>query len=303
MNKKWMFFSICLVLSLSTRVALATPASIQMTIGTGAVTGIYYPVGGAICQLINNEQIGQKCAVESTGGSVENLMLLEKKELQLALVQSDVLQQALSGSGVFSDKPVNDIYPILSLYSEPLNIVVAGDTDIYTIDDLKGKRIDIGNKGSGDRDAVDKIMNVLNWGEDAFSEKTELKAAERSEALCSGKIDAFFIVAGHPNQIIREAVAQCNARLVAISQDVIDEFIKKNPSYIKQSIPASTYRLRDEPVATVGITAMLVTHKGVDNSFVVKLKNTLSTHLEKFRLMHPVLAQLDWKLMSSFDSE
>jgi TRAP transporter TAXI family solute receptor len=278
--------------------AIAEASSIQMTIGTGSVTGVYYPVGGAICQLVNSAHTDQKCAVESTGGSVENIQLLSKKELQLAVVQSSVLQQAMSGEGDFSSVPVSNVYPVLSLYAEPLNLVASADSEIFTLSDIKGKRIDIGNPGSGDRETVSALLNSLNWGTKDFLTLTNYKAAERSDALCSGKIDAFFIVAGHPNQVIREAIGKCNAKLVPIEGEEANAFLTKNPFYNKQTIPAGTYRLRDDAINTVGTTAMLATHTEVAHTDISSLKTAIHANLEHLKAMHPALSSLQWDKMS-----
>ena len=277
---------------------IAKSASIQMTIGTGSVTGVYYPVGGAICQLVNSTHTDQKCAVESTGGSVENIQLLSKKELELAVVQSSVLQQAMSGGGDFSSAPVPTVYPVLSLYAEPLNLVVSADSEIFTLSDIKGKRIDIGNPGSGDRDTVIALFHSLNWSNKDFSTLTGYKAAERSDALCSGKIDAFFIVAAHPNQVIREAIGKCNANLVPIEGKEASEFLAHNPFYNKQVIPAATYRLRDNTINTVGTIAVLATHTEVAQADLNTLKTTIQTNLEHLKTMHPALSSLQWEKMS-----
>ncbi len=278
--------------------AIAKSASIQMTIGTGSVTGVYYPIGGAICQLVNSTQTDQKCAVESTGGSVENIQLLSKKELQLAVVQSSVLQQAMSGEGDFSSSPISNVYPVLSLYEEPLNLVASADSEIFTLSDIKGKRIDIGNPGSGDRDTVSALFHSLNWSNKDFSTLTGYKAAERSDALCSGKIDAFFIVAAHPNQVIREAIGKCNANLVPIEGKEASEFLANNPFYNKQVIPAATYRLRDNTINTVGTIAVLATHTEVAQADLNALKITIQTNLGHLKTMHPALSSLQWEKMS-----
>lgn len=289
---------ICMMFGCMSPGAIAKSASIQMTIGTGSVTGVYYPVGGAICQLVNSTHTDQKCAVESTGGSVENIQLLSKKELQLAVVQSSVLQQAMLGEGDFSSAPVSNVYPVLSLYAEPLNLVVSADSEIFTLSDIKGKRIDIGNPGSGDRDTVSALFHSLNWSNKDFSTLTGYKAAERSDALCSGKIDAFFIVAAHPNQVIREAIGKCNAKLVPIEGKEASAFLAHNPVYNKQVIPAATYRLRDDTINTIGTTAILATHVEVAQADLNTLKTTIQTNLEHLKTMHPALSSLQWEKMS-----
>ncbi|MGL5526453.1 MAG: TAXI family TRAP transporter solute-binding subunit [Aeromonas veronii] len=278
--------------------AIAKSASIQMTIGTGSVTGVYYPVGGTICQLVNSTQTDQMCAVESTGGSVENIKLLSKKELQLAVVQYSVLQQAILGIGDFASAPVSNVYPVLSLYAEPLNLVVSADSDIFALDDIKGKRVDIGNPGSGDRNTVSALFHSLNWSNKDFSTLTGYKAAERSDALCSGKIDSFFIVAAHPNQVIREAIGKCNAKLVPIEGEEASVFLAHNPFYSKQVIPAATYRLRDDKINTVGTTAILATHTEVALADLNALKTAIQTNLGRLKAMHPALSSLQWEKMS-----
>lgn len=298
MYKQMAYSMIGMMLGCMSLGTIAKQTSIQLTIGTGSVTGVYYPVGGAICQLVNSTHTDHKCAVESTGGSVENIQLLSKNELQLAVVQYSVLQQAISGIGDFASAPVSNVYPLLSLYAEPLNLVVSADSDIFSLDDIKGKRVDIGNPGSGDRDTVSALFHSLNWSNKDFSVLTGYKAAERSDALCSGKIDAFFIVAAHPNQVIREAISKCSAKLVPIEGKEASAFLAHNPFYNQQVIPAATYRLRDDAINTVGTTAILATHQEVAHADLNTLKTTIQTNLERLKAMHPALSSLQWEKMS-----
>lgn len=264
-----------------------------ITIGTGSVTGVYYPAGGAICRLLNrDESATTRCAVESTGGSRDNLSLLAKGEIELAFVQSDLLWEAVRGQGAYAGKPLRDMTTLFSLYVEPLNLVVRGDSDIQQLEDLKGKRVGIGNPGSGDRATVDALLAALGWDAHAFAAVDESKAAERVEALCSGKTDAFFMVAAHPNQTVTEAVTECNARLVPLEGDAINTLLANFPYYSKVQIPGGLYRMQDQALTSFGTTALLVARQQLPATLVYRIDQEVFNQFEAFKRLHPAFAHL-----------
>ena len=165
-----------------------------MTIGTGGVTGVYYAAGGAICRLVNKDRAkhGYRCTVESTGGSVANINTINGGDLDFGVAQSDAQFNATKGLKAFDGKPVTDLRSVLSLHPEPLTLVARKESNIKSLADLKGKRVAIGNPGSGTRSSVDEMMVAAGLKNSDFSAVSELKADEHGAALCDNKIDAFF---------------------------------------------------------------------------------------------------------------
>ena len=165
------------------------------SIGTGGVTGVYYPAGGAICRLVNKEKAahGLTCTVESTGGSLYNLNALRSGEIEFGVAQSDWQYHALNGTSKFADEgPMTDLRSVFSLYAEPFTVLARADAGIETFADLKGKRVNIGNPGSGQRATMQVVMDAYGWTLQDFAFASELKSAEQAQALCDNKVDAIY---------------------------------------------------------------------------------------------------------------
>ena len=182
----------------------AAPASAQqkfISIGTGGVTGVYYPTGGAICRLVNKDrkEHGIRCSVESTGGSVYNTRTIRAGELNFGVVQSDVQAAAVAGTGKFADEGAFDgLRAVFSVHPEPVQVMVRGDSGISSIADMAGKRINIGNPGSGTRVLAEVQMAAAGISAADLGLAAELKSSEQAAALCDGKIDGAFWAAGLP---------------------------------------------------------------------------------------------------------
>src|SRR5690554_4300449 len=196
------------------------PAAAQqkfVSIGTGGVTGVYYAAGGAICRLVNKDRKdhGVRCSVESTGGSVFNINTIKAGELDLGVVQSDVGYNAYKGEGQFKDVGAYDkLRSVFSLHPEPFTYVVRKDANIKSFEDLKGKRFNVGNPGSGTRASMEQLLAAMGWSISDFSLASELKADEHGPALCADKVDGLFYAVGHPSANIQDPVTTCNAKLV-----------------------------------------------------------------------------------------
>ena len=184
--------------------ALATQ---YVTIGTGGVTGVYYPTGGAICRLVNKtrSEHGIRCSVESTGGSVYNLNTIRAGELDMGVAQSDWQYHAYNGTSKFEDQgPNKDLRAVFSVHPEPFTVVARADSGIKNFQDIKGKRVNIGNPGSGQRGTMEVVMDAMGIKLEDLKLASELKAAEQASALCDNKIDAMVYVVGHPNGSIQK---------------------------------------------------------------------------------------------------
>ncbi|HYD69276.1 TAXI family TRAP transporter solute-binding subunit, partial [Azospirillum sp.] len=193
----------------------ATSAAAQqkfVTIGTGGVTGVYYAVGGAICRLVNKDRKthGIRCSVESTGGSVFNVNTIRGGELDMGMTQSDVQFNALKGEANFKEAGAyQDLRVVFSVHPEPFTVVARPDSGIKQFTDIKGKRFNVGNPGSGTRASVEQLFKELGWSLGDLSLASELKADEHGPALCDNKIDAFFYGVGHPSANIQDPTTAC----------------------------------------------------------------------------------------------
>ncbi len=266
-----------------------------MSIGTGGLTGVYYPTGGAICRLLNKERRahGIRCSVESTGGSIFNLRALASGELEFGVAQSDWQYHAYEGSSKFSDQgPNRDLRAVFSIHSEPFSVMARDDSGIKDFADLPGKRVNIGNPGSGQRGTMEVLMQALGWGKADFKLVSELKATEQARALCDNKIDAMIYTVGHPNASIKEAATACEAHLVPVAGEVVDKLITEHAYYALAKIPGGLYRGSDSDTATFGVKATLVTSAKVDESVVYQLVKAVFENLDNFRQLHPAFEHL-----------
>jgi TRAP transporter TAXI family solute receptor len=275
---------------------LAVGAEQRFTsIGTGGLTGVYYPTGGAICRLLNRQRKahGIRCSVESTGGSIYNLNALASGELEFGVAQSDMQYHAFKGDAKFSEQGANpQLRAVFSIYSEPFTVMARADSGIKTFADLPGKRVNIGNPGSGQRGTMEALMQVLGWQRDDFKLVSQLKATEQARALCDNKIDAMIYTVGHPNASIKEAATACAARLVPVTGEAVDGLISKHPYYAAAEIPGGLYQGSDRETPTFGVKATLVTTAAVDEDVVYTLVKTVFENLDKFRQLHPAFAHL-----------
>ncbi|AJD53185.1 TRAP transporter TAXI family solute receptor [Thalassospira sp. MBR-102] len=266
-----------------------------ITIGTGGVTGVYYPTGGAICRLVNKDrkEHGIRCSVESTGGSSYNINTIRSGELDLGVAQSDVQYYALNGEKAFKDVgPFPELRAVFSIHPEPFTIVARADSGIKTFDDLKGKRVNIGNPGSGSRDTMEIVMNAKGWTLDDFALASELKPAEQSQALCDNKIDAMLYVVGHPSGSIQEAVSSCDSVLVEVAGPEIDKLVADNPYYRVATIPGGMYRGNPDDVQTFGVGATFVSSTATDADVVYNVVKAVFENFEDFKKLHPAFAIL-----------
>jgi TRAP transporter TAXI family solute receptor len=266
-----------------------------LTIGTGAVTGVYYPVGGAICQLVNihRQEHGLRCLVESTEGSIANLEAIRAGNLDIGVVQSDWQYHAVHGTSRFADAgPDQDLRALFSLYSEPFTVVARSDAEIRVLDDLKGKRINIGNPGSGQRATMEVLMMLKGWTADTFAKLLELPPDEQPRLLCGNQVDAFVFTAGHPNRSILETTTLCDATIVEVSGPDIDKLLVENPSYARATVPGGIYRGNPDDIATFGVKATVVSSTRLSDETAYQVVRSVFDDFSDFRRLHPALADL-----------
>ncbi len=267
-----------------------------MSIGTGGVTGVYYPAGGAICRLVNRDRAehGIRCGVESTGGSIFNINAIRSGELEFGVAQSDWQYHAFNGTSRFEENgPFEGLRAVFSLHPEPFTVVARADAGITSFDDLAGKRVNIGNPGSGQRGTMDVVMNAMGWTVDTFAQATELPPAEQSLALCDNNVDAIVYTVGHPSGAIQEATTACDTVLVNVDNDAIRALVEERDYYRMATIPGGMYRGTDEDITTFGVGATFVSSDAVSEEMGYQVARAIFENLDQFRALHPALANLD----------
>jgi hypothetical protein len=266
-----------------------------ISIGTGGVTGVYYPTGGAICRLVNKgrKEHGIRCAVESTGGSVYNINTIKAGELEFGVAQSDWQYHAYNGTSKFADNPFPDIRAVFSVHPEPFTVIARSDAGVNSFADLKGKRVNVGNPGSGQRATMEVVMDAYGIGMDDFALATEYKGSEMAKQLCDGNIDAMIYTIGHPAAAIKEATTTCDATLVSVTGPEVEKLVADNPFYREATIPGGMYKGTDGDTTTFGVGATFVTSATVPEEVVYIVAKSVMENVEDFRKLHPAFANLD----------
>jgi len=276
-------------------VSTTASADSFITIGTGGVTGVYYPTGGAICRLVNKgrKKHGVRCSVESTGGSVYNLNTIRAGELDMGVAQSDWQYHAYNGTSKFKDAGANkDLRAVFSVHPEPFTVVARAGSGIKNFTDLKGKRVNIGNPGSGQRGTMEVLMDAMGWKKSDFTLASELKAAEQSKALCDNKIDAMVYTVGHPSGSIKEATTTCDAVLVTVDGPAVDKLVADNDYYRIATIPGGMYRGNPNDTQTFGVGATFVSSSNVPEETVYVVVKSVFENFDSFRKLHPAFGNL-----------
>ena len=275
--------------------ASLTAAQEFISIGTGGVTGVYYPTGGAICRLVNKsrKEHGIRCAVESTGGSVYNINTIKAGELEFGVAQSDWQHHAYNGTSKFADNPFPELRAVMSVHPEPFTLIVRGDSGIDSFEALKGKRVNVGNPGSGQRATMEVVMDAFGIGMDDLALATEYKGSEMAKQLCDDNIDAMIYTIGHPAAAIKEATTTCDAKLVSVTGAPIDKLIADNPFYRVATIPGGMYKGTDGATSTFGVGATFVTSTNVPEETVYIVAKSVMENIEDFKGLHPAFANLE----------
>lgn len=279
--------------------ALTLPAFAAefITIGTGGVTGTYYPTGGAICRLVNQykKETKIRCSVESTGGSVYNVNTIKNGELDFGIVQSDVVYQASKGTGRYQGDAVKKLKSVMAIYPELLTLVSRKDANINSLADVKGKRINLGNPGSGNETTALNLFKASGIKKSDLEFAGALKASEMPDALRDNKIDGYFYMVGHPTANIKDASNSVDVKIVPLQGSNVDNLIKENPYFAKADVPAGIYKGNPEPTPTFGVKAVLVTSDDVSEKAVYTVVKAILENFEKFKKLHPAYANITKK--------
>jgi len=274
-----------------------------ITIGTGGVTGIYYPTGVAISRMVNKkyDEYKIKATVESTSGSVFNINAVLNADLVFGVVQSDRQYQAYNGLAEWSKAgKQTDLRSVFSIHPESITLIASEKSGIREVNDLKGKRVNLGNPGSGYLQNSRDVLKAVGFTEgDDFSAEY-VKAVEAPGLLQDERIDAFFYTVGHPNGNIQEATSgRIKVFIVPVTGPGIDKMLIKY-SYYAESIIAHSfypYALNTEDIATIGVKATFVTSKNADENIVYAVTKEVFENFEDFKSLHPSYSVLTKKDM------
>ncbi len=276
--------------------ASGTAARAQfVTVGTGSIAGVYFPTGGAICRLLNRtrDEHGYRCLVDPTGGSVDNIYALAIGEIDFGVIQSDVQYYAYEGHGKFTGFAHTELRSMFSVHAEPFTLLARADSGIDSFEGLVGKRVNVGNDGSGQRETMELVMDAFGIGLDDFAEVTEYNGDDVVDLICNGDIDAMIYMIGHPTSAVKEVTSFCDVVLVPVIGAPIDKLVAKNPYYSPTIIPGGMYANNPTDTATFGVSATVVTAAELPEELTYILAKSIMENLAEFRGLHPAFANLD----------
>ncbi|MEH6823532.1 MAG: TAXI family TRAP transporter solute-binding subunit [Motiliproteus sp.] len=275
---------------------MAAATKTHVSIGTGGQTGVYYVVGQSICKMVNrtSKDHGLRCSAPSTGGSIANLNSIRAGGQDMGVAQSDWQFHAYNGTSKFENKgPYEALRAVFSVHAEPFTVIARADSGIKHFDDLKGKRVNIGNPGSGQRGTMEVMMGLKGWDKSSFKLTSELKSSEHSQALCDNKIDAFVHTAGHPVANIKEAASSCDVKVIEVSGSYVDGLVNQNPYYSTAQIPGGMYQGTDADTDTFGVAATFVSSGNVPSDTIYHMVKAVFENFDRFKRLHPAFANLD----------
>jgi len=283
--------------SILTALIIPSFAAEFVTIGTGGVTGTYYPTGGAICRLVNKykKETKIRCSVESTAGSVYNINTIKNGDLDFGIAQSDVVYQASKGTNEFNGKAIKKLKSVMAIYPELLTLVTRKDAHINNITDIKGKRINLGNPGSGNEATALTLFEASGIKKEDLKFAGTLKASEMPDALKEDKIDGYFYMVGHPTTNIKDATNSVDAKITPLEGANIDALITKYPYFAKADVPAGMYKGNPEDIPTFGVKAVLVTSDDVSEKAVYTTVKAILENFDKFKRLHPAYSNITKK--------
>ena len=262
-----------------------------LNIGTGGTAGTYYPIGGAIAEVLNKEIPGMSASAQSTGASVANINMLSDGEIDLATVQNDIAYYAAHGTEMFQDKKVDGLQGIASLYPETCQFVTLKSSGIKSLAELKGKRIAVGAVGSGVEANVRQILAAYGVTYSDIDAQY-LSFAEGASALKDGNVDVAVLTAGYPTASVQDIAAQNPVRLLPVEGKAADALIAQYPFYTKTVIPAGTYAGFDEEVPSVAVMAMLVAGPTVNDDLGYCIAKAIFSNLDRLQAAHAVGKQI-----------
>lgn len=258
-----------------------------LNIATGGTAGTYYPLGGALAELLNSNIKGMNASAQSTGASVANVNMLKDGSVDIAFIQNDISYYATTGTEMFKDNKMAGLRGIAALYPETVQFVTTADKGIKSIADLKGKKVAVGAAGSGAEANARQILAAYGLTYDDIDEQF-LSFGEAADALKDGNVDAGVVVAGFPTAAIQDLAANKSAKIIHIEGDKVDSLIEKYPYYTKVVIPKGTYPGQDEDVSSIAVKCIIATTDKMSDELGEQIARAVYEHLDRIKAAHAV---------------
>lgn len=273
-----------------------------LALGTASTSGVYYPVGKTLCALVNKVRLKEliRCIAYSTGGSEYNIQAVLSGELSLGITRTDLAFDAYHGKGDFAGRgPSPLLRQVLSLYDEPVTMIVKRSAKVGRFEDIAGKRVNLGNKGSSQRGIVKMIMDAANLQKEDFVSYRELTTTEMGEAFCKDEIDVMFQALGMPAPFFKRMIDECNGAIFPIPAPVIDRILQKYPGLMRVDIPGGFYQGHPDAVPSFGMKTTLISSAKVSPESIRRFTRAVLSQLPELKESYPALQSLDIRKMSS----
>ncbi len=263
----------------------------SITVGTGSVNALAYPIMQSICQTYNKYNLSGKaaCSVISTAGSEENLEGIYSKKYNTGVIKADMAYNSYNGIGIFAGKPYRNLRSLFGLHNEYLTMIVEKNSGIKSLKDFKGKRIYIGNKGSGSRILVDKLFSEAGWKNEDFLEVHEEATDKIHDLFCSKKIDAAIYLIGHPNNIFEKTLSECGVKMVSFSRKEIENYVDNFRHIYPAIIKRGTYDNQKQDIYTFASQLLLTTDSNLDEEVVYNFVKIVVEHYKEIQEKSPAL--------------
>lgn len=279
------FITSFLILTLLLMIGCKKSGNLNYVFATGGTSGTYYSFGGSIASIWNANIEGMNVTAQSTGASAENLRLLNRHEVDLAFVQNDVMDYAYNGTDIFDGEVLTNFSAVLTLYPEVVQIAATKASGIKTIADMKGKRVSVGDAGSGVEFNAKQILEAYGLSFNDIN-KSNLSFKESSDGLQNGTLDACFIVAGIPNAALQELSLSSDIVLVSLDKILLDEMISRYKYYTEVVIPANTYNNITTDTTAIAVRATIAVNNNIPEDAVYNMIKTLFDKKDDLVIAH-----------------
>jgi TRAP transporter TAXI family solute receptor len=262
-----------------------------LNIATGGTSGTYYPLGGALANILNGSVEGLNATAATSGASVANVNMLSTDESQIAFIQNDIAFYAVNGTEMFADKAVPSLKGLTGLYTETCQFIALKSSGITSIEDLKGKRVSVGAAGSGTEANAKQILAAHGISYEDIQVQY-LAFGESSTGLKDGNIDAALVTAGHPTAAITELATTGEIVILPVGGGIADQLIAEYPFYTKLVIPANTYSGQAEEAETIGVRAMIAVTDAMSEDMAYNIVSALYNNLNIMKATHASVADM-----------
>jgi len=292
---KFLVAFICFVSFLITSLSSFAAGAEVINVGTGNVNALAYPIMSSICDTYNKHSVrkGIRCVVTSTSGSEDNLEGIFSGKYNAGVIKADMSYNAYNGIGIFVRNPYRKLRSIFGLHNEYLTILARDDSGIKSLNDFKGRRVYIGNKGSGSRIMVDKLFSKAGWKNEDFQEIHEEPTDRIHDLLCGDKVDAAIYLIGHPNKIFAKTLADCKVKMISFSRKEVESYVDSFRQVYPAVIKKGTYPNQKFDIHTFASQLLLTTSEDFDEELIYNFVQIVSENYKEIQEKNPQLKAME----------